>query len=113
MAFVTVTGEVTRTFYNGKGAEITEKFTVKDKEIKKRFTAWFESEHGLTEGQIVEVSGIHGDEVDEWTDRENNIRHSVKRSINKAKVKGSEQRQSQPAAAESWSAAPYNDETPF
>lgn len=86
MAYVSVSGTVTRTFYNGKGAEITESFEIKGKEIKKRWTAWFESEHGLSEGDVVEASGLHGDEVDEW-EKDGQTRHSVKRSINRAKVK--------------------------
>jgi len=89
MAYVSVSGTVTRTFYNGKGAEVTESFEIKGKEIKKRWTAWFDSEHGLSESDVVEVSGLHGDEVSEW-EKDGEIRHNVKRSLNKAKVKGSQ-----------------------
>lgn len=113
MAFTTVSGTVTRTFYNGRGAEITESFTVRDKEIKKRWAAWFDAEHGLSEGQVVEVSGLHGDEVDEW-EKEGETRHSVKRSLNKAKLKGQPAQAAAAApAADTWAATTYNDETPF
>jgi hypothetical protein len=118
MAFTSVSGTVTRTFHNGRGAEITESFTVKDKEIKKRWTAWFEQEHGLSEGDVVEVSGMHGDEVDEWLDKEQQKRHSVKRSLNKAKIKGSAAPAAPSAPQQSdgdvWNApGSFNDETPF
>jgi len=106
MAFTTVTGKVTRTFYDGKGAEIAESFTRKDgKEFTLRWTAWFESAHGLTEGAEVEVSGIHSDEVHQWEDKQGEVRHSVKRSINKARVKGGGS-QAQVAPVEPWAADP-------
>lgn len=88
MAFTSIQGQVTRVFYQGKGAEITESFEIKGKEIKKRWTAWFDEPHGLTEGDDVEVSGLHGDEVDEWV-KDGDTRHSVKRSLNKARIKPS------------------------
>lgn len=111
MAFTTVTGKVTRTFYNGKGAEIAETFTAGGKEITKRWTAWFEGEHGLAEGQEVEVSGLHSDEVDEW-EKEGQVRHSVKRSLNKARVKGGS---SAPTAEpDVWgTSVPGSDSVPF
>lgn len=90
MAITHVTGTVTRVFYNGKGAEVTEQFEIRGETIKKRWTAWFETEHGLTENQEVTVSGMHSDVVDEWTDKESNVRHSVKRSLNKARIKSGE-----------------------
>jgi hypothetical protein len=121
MAITSVKGSVTRTFYNGKGVEVTEAFTVRDKEIKKRWTCWFDTEHGLVEGQQVEVSGLHGDEVDEWTDKENNTRHTVKRTLNKAREVTGKQNttaaapaSAQPAAPDAWATTPsYTDETPF
>ena len=88
MAFTSVQGKVSRVFFEGRGAEVTETFTVKGKEITKRWTCWFENQHGLSEGELVEVSGMHSDEVDEWTDKESQVRHTVKRSLNGAKVKG-------------------------
>jgi hypothetical protein len=88
MAFTTIQGTVTRTMFNGKGAEVTETFQKRDgSEGKTRLACWFEAEHGLAEGDTIEVSGLHGDQVDDWTDREGGTRHSVKRSINKARIK--------------------------
>lgn len=90
MAIATVQGTVTRTFYQGKGAEVTEEFDIKGKPVKKRWSAWFEQPHGLTEGEPVTVSGLHSDELDEWQ-KDGETRHTVKRSLNKARiVKGAE-----------------------
>ena len=87
MAITHIKGTVTRTFHNGCGAEVTETFTKRNgEEGKTRWACWFESAHGLAEGDQVAVSGMHGDQVDQWTDREGNVRHSVKRSINGARV---------------------------
>jgi len=109
MAFVTVSGRVNRVFYNGRGAEVTESFQVRGETKQKRWTAWFDEEHGLFEGQDVELSGLHSDEVDEWTDKQDQVRHSVKRSLNKAKVKSA-----QGAAQEPVWGADYGDQSvPF
>lgn len=109
MAYTTVTGKITRTFYNGKGAEIAETFTAGGKEITRKWAAWFEAEHGLTEGQEVEVSGLHGDEINEW-EKDGETRHSVKRSLNKARVKGG----NSGTPAEPWAAsAPEDAGVPF
>jgi hypothetical protein len=87
MAITKIKGTVSRTFHNGCGAEITETFTKRNgEEGKSRWTCWFDSAHGLSEGDQVAVSGMHGDQVDEWTDKQGVLRYSVKRSINGAKT---------------------------
>jgi len=121
MAFVQVTGEVTRTFYNGRGAEVTESFTAGGKDIKKRWACWFENEHGLSEGQTVEVSGVHSDQVDSW-EKDGETKYNVKRSINKTKVKAAKGDGAAAAAPsapvqpepDTWNTpGNYTDETPF
>jgi len=87
MAFSNVTGKVGRTFFEGKGAEIVESWTSNGETYTKRWSAFFEQPHGLVEGADVTVSGIHGDKVDSW-DKDGETRHSVKRTLNKAKIKG-------------------------
>jgi hypothetical protein len=103
MAFSTVEGKVSRVFFDGKGAEIVEEFTVKGKDMTKRWTAWFDAPHGLTEGSTVKVSGLHSDEINEW-EKDGETRRSVKRSLNKARIEGT------PAAA---SQAATSTEVPF
>lgn len=111
MATATVKGKITRVFHNGTGAELTESYTVRGEEMKKRWSCWFESAHGLTEGAEVEISGLHSDKVDAWETKDGETRHTVQRSLNKARVAGS-------SATASTSAAPdpepgASSETPF
>jgi len=89
MAFTTVEGTISRVFYNGTGAEVTESFKKRDgTEGKKRWTLWFEAAHGLNEGDTGSWRGSHSDEVDDWADKEGQTRHSVKRALNKVKASG-------------------------
>lgn len=89
MAYVTVQGTVGRTFFDGKGADVVEEFTKRDGTAgKTRWGVFFEQPHGLSVGDRVEVSGQHSDRVDEWV-KDGETRHVVKRTINRAKIKGS------------------------
>lgn len=87
MAISSVRGTVSRTFFDGKGAEVTEVFTKRDgTEGKTRWSAFFEEPHGLREGDTVEVSGLHGDKIEEF-ESGGEIRRVVKRTLNKTRVK--------------------------
>jgi hypothetical protein len=121
MAITNIRGTVNRVFYNGKGAEVVETFTAGGKEISKRWACWFQEPHGLGEGEVVEVSGLHSDEVDEWTDKEQQTRHSVKRSLNKARIRtgdgaggsqGGVNAQNHPTPTQS-NPSPQNDAEPW
>lgn len=101
MAITHIKGTVNRVFYQGKGAEVVEKFNVKGQPISKYWTVWFDEPHGLSEGDEVDVSGLHGDELNEW-EKEGETRRNVKRSISKARIKASESVPSD----EAWSATP-------
>ena len=111
MAITHVEGTVTRTFFNGKGAEVQETFTKRDgSEGKTRWAAWFEQPHGLSEGDVVKVSGLHSDEIDEW-DKDGEKRRAIKRSLNKARIQGQDATSApsvaqQPPADDPWHAAP-------
>ena len=116
MAFITIEGTISRVFYNGKGAEVTESFKKRDgSEGTKRYTLWFQSEHGLAEGSTGKFSGMLGVDVDEWTDKENNVRHTAKVSVNGARVEGgrasTQQPQDEPWATNTPAAAPSAPDT--
>jgi len=128
MAFTEVTGTVTRTFYNGKGAEVTETFKKQDgSEGKSRYSLWFKEPHNLNEGDSGKWRGALSVKVDEWTDQEGQTRHSAKVSLNGALHVGDGKQASQAPAAqdEPWAATPpaasthtppagnYDAETPF
>lgn len=85
MASTIATGTIARVFYEGKGAELVESFTVKGKPMTKRWTAWFAEPHGMAEGDEATISGLHGDEISEW-EKDGEKRHSVKRTLNSAKI---------------------------
>lgn len=108
MAIINVRGTVNRVFFNGKGAELVEKFDIKGKPVQKYWTAWFDAPHGLTEGQEAEVSGMHSDEINEW-EKDGEQRRNVKRSINKARVNGAPATPTGPAV-DSWQP---NSDVPF
>ena len=116
MAYAEVTGTITRTFFNGKGAEVTEVFEKHDgSEGKSRYSLWFKEPHGLNEGDSGKWRGALSVKVDEWTDQQGEVRHSAKVSLNGAKAIGDESRgQSQPSAPQSEPSDSYTDsETPF
>ena len=61
MAFITVTGEVTRTFWNGQGAGIKESWTTNDGDERAAYySAFFDEPHGLEEGDAGKFSGRLG-----------------------------------------------------
>lgn len=87
MAFINIEGTISRVFYNGKGAEVTESFKKRDgSEGTKRYTLWFQSEHGLAEGDTGKFSGAVDVAVDEWQDKEGQTRHTAKVSVNNARI---------------------------
>jgi len=123
MAIVKVNGSISRTFFDGKGAEVVESWQQGGETRTKRWAAFFEQPHGLSEGDQVEVSGMHGDKVDQW-EKEGQTMHTIKRTLNKARVDGgapssattsapAEEPWATTAPANSGAAQGYNDETPF
>lgn len=77
---------VTRVNRSGFGVQVKE---ADRGEFKgNRFMVWFKEPHGLTEGDTVSLSGFLGAKVSEWTDREENVRHTVELSVNSPRVDG-------------------------
>lgn len=75
-----------------------------------KFTLWFTSPSGLSEGDTVSVKGFLAAKVGEpWTDRERNERRSVELSVNNPRVEGWPAKGA--ARVDSWDAAP--GEVPF
>lgn len=99
MAISTVKGEITRTFFDGKGAEVTESWQSNGDTMKKRWAAFFDQPHGLSEGDSVTISGMHSDKIDEW-DKDGQTRRAVKRTLNKAKVEKPKGDSSQPVQSQ-------------
>lgn len=108
MAITKVQGAVTRTFFDGKGAEVTESWQQGGETRTRRWAAFFEEPHGLSEGDQIEVSGMHGDKIDEW-EKDGETRRTIKRTLNRARLATSDE----PSAPESQNApesAPWDSE---
>jgi len=123
MAIVKVNGSISRTFFDGKGAEVVESWQQGGETRTKRWAAFFEQPHGLSEGDQVEVSGMHGDKVDQW-EKEGQTMHTIRRTLNKARVGGSastsatsnatnEEPWATTAPANSGAVQGYSDAVPF
>jgi hypothetical protein len=107
MAITKVTGRIGRTFYDGKGAEVIESWQQGGETMTKRWSVFFNEPHGLTEEDQVEVSGIHGDKIDEW-DKDGEKRRTIKRTLSRARLVGEV---TPPAAAVASQSEP--DSTPW
>lgn len=88
MAIVSLKGvEVARVNQKGYGVQVVEKWESKGKAGQTRFTVWFEGEHGLAVGDVIDVSGFLGAKIGEpWTDRDGNPRTSVELSVNSPRI---------------------------
>lgn len=65
--WVIVNGEVTSTFYNGKGAKVKESFKKQDGSTgESYYSAFFENEHGLEVGAVGKFSGFGSVKAEEY-----------------------------------------------
>lgn len=96
MATVYVEGTVTRTFFEGKGAEVTEYFTSRDgKPLSKKYSVWFELPQSFYIGQVGTFSGLLSVVVEDWVNEDGSPKldqsgkpgRSAKLNINNAKYK--------------------------
>jgi len=92
MATISVTGHVTRSFYENKGFEITEFFTMRDgQQGTRKYDAWFDAPQNL-DGAVGTFTGLLSVKIDEWKNpdgspklnREGKPGQSVKIAINGA-----------------------------
>lgn len=117
MALVSIKdATVVRVNRSGYGIQVKEA----DREVKgktfkgDRYTVWFTEPHGLTEGDTVSVSGFLAAKVSDWTDKDNNERHTVELSVNSPRVEGFPAKGAPVVEAQGWAeVTDYNDESPF
>lgn len=87
MAITYVNGRVNRVFYNGLGVSIKETFTRRDgSEGAAYFTAFFEEDPNLSEGDSGEFSGLLSVRSREY-EKDGEIRHSADAVLNSARFK--------------------------
>ncbi len=69
-----------------KGFRVIEESTGKDgKTYTQRWTVWSDG-LGVAEGDIVSLSGFLAAKVNEWTDKDQQVRHSVELSLNSPRL---------------------------
>lgn len=78
--------QVTRVFWEGKGAQVVEKYTTKNGERETRYALFFDQPHGLQDGQIINVEGLLSANVDEFTKRDGSTGHAVNLKLNNPQV---------------------------
>ena len=90
--------EVVHVNQKGHGVKVVEKWEKNGKSGQTRFTVWFDSEHGLSVGDRIDVSGLLGAKIGEpWTDRDGNQRQSVELSVNSPRLASSPAAPARPA----------------
>lgn len=78
--------QVSRVFWQGKGAQVIETYSTRDGERQTRYALFFDEPHGLTEGSIISVEGLLSATVDEYQKRDGTTGHAVNLKINKPTV---------------------------
>ena len=86
MAIINIrNAEVTRTFYNGKGAGLKETFKLRDGGDGARYySAFFDEEHGLSEGDRGNFSGLLGTKVSSY-EKDGETKYGVDVTLNSAR----------------------------
>lgn len=69
-----------------RGFRVVEESTGKDgKTYTQRFTVWSDG-IGVAEGDVISLSGFLSAKVSEWTDKDQQVRHSVELSLNSPRL---------------------------
>lgn len=79
--------QVTRVFWEGKGAQVVERYTVQGSERTTKYSLFFDEPHNLAEGSIVNVEGLLSASVDEYDKRDGSGKgYAVALKVNKPRV---------------------------
>lgn len=78
-----------------------------------RYTVWSDT-LGVREGDTVSLSGFLGAKVSEWTDKEQQVRHSVELSVNSPRLADDAAPEvPAPAVGVPWATTQVGSEVPF
>lgn len=115
--------QVTRVFWEGKGAEVTEKYKAAGMEFTDRYSCFFNEPHNIPEGTIISVEGLLGIKLEEFEKRDGTPGQAIARTINNPKVTAQESAKSDKvgsaAIMEQWPTAnigqgkPVDESAPF
>lgn len=79
--------QVTRVFWDGKGAQVVETYKTQAGERSTRYSLFFDEPHGLPEGSVIDVEGLLSASVDEYEKRDGSgVGYSVALKVNKPRV---------------------------
>jgi hypothetical protein len=99
--------EVARVNSKGNGVQVVERWQVKGADRSQRYTVWFDEPHNLREGDRIDVSGFLSVAVEPWTDRDGNVRHSARVSLNSPRMDRDQAVQTAPVMP------PHTGDVPF
>jgi hypothetical protein len=77
-----------------RGFRVVEESTKGGKTYTQRYTIWSEG-IGVAEGDIISLSGFLSAKVSEWTDKDQQVRHSVELSLNSPRLVTSDDQSAQ------------------
>jgi hypothetical protein len=96
--------DVTVTGIFSKGFRVTETSKSKDgREFTQRWTVWSDDLR-MSEGDVLSLSGVMSAKVNDWTDKEGQLRHSVELAINFPRM-ATDEKSPAPSQAEPWAAS--------
>ena len=79
--------QVTRVFWEGKGAQVVERYTSQGSERTTKYSLFFDEAHNLAEGSVVNVEGLLSATVDEYDKRDGSGKgYAVALKVNKPRV---------------------------
>jgi hypothetical protein len=108
--------QVARLDSKGFGVQVFESNTFNGETRKTYWKVWFKEPHGLTEGDVVSLSGFHGDRIGEpYVDKDGVTQPgTIQRSINSPRIEeASAGSTPYRPAAQSAGFLPADDDTPF
>lgn len=88
MAIITLRDvQVTRVFWEGKGAQVLERYKTQYGDKEQRYSIFFDEPHGLAEGTIITVDGVLGVKIDEYENKQGEKKQGIAITVNKPQIK--------------------------
>lgn len=88
MAIITLRDvQVTRVFWEGKGAQVLERYKTQYGDKEQRYSIFFDEPHGLAEGTIITLDGVLGVKIDEYENKQGEKKQSIAITVNKPQIK--------------------------
>jgi hypothetical protein len=79
--------QVTRVFWEGKGAQVLERYKTQFGDKEQRYSIFFDEPHGLAEGALITVDGVLGVKIDEYQTKQGETKQGIAITVNKPQVR--------------------------